>query len=44
MDQTYRSEDGFSLVSTQHATIQIPHIHAVADAHYEHYETNGTSH
>ena len=32
MDQTYRSEDGFSLVSTQHATIQIPHIHAVADA------------
>jgi len=44
MDQTYRTEGGFALVSTQHATIQIPHIHAVADATYGKYETNGTSH
>ncbi len=44
MDQTYRNQDGFSLVSTQHATIAIPHVHAVADATYGHYETNGASH
>jgi len=25
MDQTYRTEDGFSLVSSQHATIAIHH-------------------
>jgi hypothetical protein len=44
MDQTYRTEDGFSLVSTQHATIAIPHVKAIADATYGHYETNGASH
>ena len=40
MVQNYRSEEGYSVLSTQHATIDIPHIHAVADASYGQYQTN----
>lgn len=40
MVENYRSEDGFLVLSSQHATIDIPHIHAVADAQYGAYETN----
>jgi len=40
MVQNYRSEGSYSLLSSQHATINIPHVHAVADASYGAYETN----
>jgi outer membrane lipoprotein-sorting protein len=40
MVQNYRSEDGYTVLSSQHATINIPHIHAVADASYGAYQTN----
>jgi len=40
MVEAYRSEDGYDLLSSQHATIDIPHIHAVADASYGAYQTN----
>jgi outer membrane lipoprotein-sorting protein len=40
MVQNYRSEMGFTVLSTQHATIDIPHVHAVADASYGAYQTN----
>jgi hypothetical protein len=40
MDQIYRTEGGFSVLSTQHATIDIPHVRAVADAKYGRYQTN----
>jgi len=40
MVQSYRSEGGYSVLSSQHATIDIPHIHAVADASYGAYQTN----
>ncbi|MGR4065239.1 MAG: hypothetical protein ACLQPV_07295 [Vulcanimicrobiaceae bacterium] len=39
MDQQYRNEDGYSVVSSQHATIAIPHVRAVADSTYGAYET-----
>ncbi len=44
MQQTYRTEAGFTLLSSQHATIAIPHVRAIADATYGKYQTNGASH
>jgi hypothetical protein len=40
MTQTYRQQGAFSVLSAQHATIDIPHVHAVADASYGTYQTN----
>lgn len=40
MTQWYRTEGGYSLLSSQHAEIRIPHVHAVADAKYSDYRTN----
>ncbi|HET6893752.1 MAG TPA: hypothetical protein VFH72_00020 [Candidatus Baltobacteraceae bacterium] len=40
MTQTYRQQGAYSVVSTQHADIHIPHVHAVADATYAQYQTN----
>ncbi len=40
MRQWYRSEGPFSVLSQQHADIDIPHIHAVADSQYGAYQTN----
>jgi hypothetical protein len=40
MSQQYRLEGVYSVLSQQHATINIPHVHAVADAHYGTYQTN----
>ncbi|HVS46953.1 MAG TPA: hypothetical protein VMS32_09830 [Verrucomicrobiae bacterium] len=40
MTQTYRLQGTFAVISSQHATIDIPHIHAVADSTYGPYETN----
>jgi outer membrane lipoprotein-sorting protein len=42
MIQAYRSEEGYNVLSSQHATIDIPHIHAIADASYGAYQTNVT--
>jgi hypothetical protein len=40
MTQQYRMQGNYSVISTQHATIAIPHVRAVADATYATYETN----
>ncbi|MBV8148735.1 MAG: hypothetical protein JO092_06570, partial [Candidatus Eremiobacteraeota bacterium] len=40
MTQTYRQQGLFSVLSAQHATINIPHVHAIADATYGTYQTN----
>lgn len=40
MRQWYRSEGPFSVLSQQHADINIPHVHAVADSQYGAYQTN----
>ncbi len=40
MSQWYRAQGGYSVLSQQHATIDIPHVHAVADATYGTYDTN----
>jgi hypothetical protein len=40
MSQQYRMQGVYSVLSQQHATINIPHVHAVADASYGTYETN----
>lgn len=40
MSQQYRPDGIYSVLSQQHATIDIPHVHAVADASYENYQTN----
>lgn len=40
MTQEYRQQGGYSVPSAQHAEIDIPHIHAVADASYQSYQTN----
>jgi hypothetical protein len=40
MSQQYRVESGYVVLSQQHATIQIPHVRAVADASYGVYQTN----
>jgi len=40
MTQVYRTQGNYTVLSSQHATIQIPHVRAVADASYGTYETN----
>ncbi|MBV8530563.1 MAG: hypothetical protein JO104_04545 [Candidatus Eremiobacteraeota bacterium] len=40
MSEQYRAQGMYSLLSAQHATIDIPHVHAIADASYGSYETN----
>lgn len=40
MSQQYRVQGVYSVLSSQHATISIPHVHAAADATYGTYETN----
>ncbi len=40
MSQGYRKQGQFWVLSQQHATIQIPHVRAVADASYGPYDTN----
>lgn len=40
MSQQYRLDGIYSVLSQQHATIDIPHVHAVADASYGTYQTN----
>lgn len=40
MAQTYRVERGFTVLASQHATIEIPHVRAVADAQYGPYKTD----
>jgi hypothetical protein len=40
MYQTYRSAGGYSVLDSQHAVIDIPHVRAIADATYREYETN----
>ncbi len=40
MRQWYRSEGPFSVLSQQHAEIDIPHVRAVADSAYGTYQTN----
>ncbi len=40
MRQWYRSQGSYSVLSQQHADIDIPHVRAVADSKYGTYETN----
>jgi hypothetical protein len=40
MSQQYRDEGTYSVLSAQHATIEIPHVRAVADATYGAYQMN----
>ena len=40
MTQTYRTEAGYSVVSSQHADIHIPRVNAVADSGFDRYKTN----
>ncbi|HEY6450324.1 MAG TPA: hypothetical protein VIX60_06560, partial [Candidatus Cybelea sp.] len=40
MSQQYRMQGSYAVLSQQHATIDIPHVRAVADALYGTYETN----
>jgi hypothetical protein len=40
MSQQYRMQGPYSVLSAQHATINIPHVRAVADASYGAYQTN----
>ncbi len=40
MTQYYRAQGDYSVIVQQHATINIPHVRAVADASYGTYETN----
>ena len=40
MSQKFRTDGAYELVDSQHADIQIPHVHAVADASYGAYQTN----
>ncbi len=40
MTQVYKNEGSYTVIATQHADIQIPHVHAVADATYRQYQTN----
>lgn len=40
MSQQYRIEGKYSVLSQQHAVVNIPHVHAVADASYGTYQTN----
>lgn len=40
MTQEYRMQGTYSVLSAQHATISIPHVHAIADSSYGTYQTN----
>lgn len=40
MTQSYRTANGFTVPATQHATVNIPHVHAVGDAVYDDYQVN----
>jgi len=40
MEQHYRQEGGFTVLAAQHAIINIPHVHAIADSNYGTYQTN----
>ncbi|MDQ2663119.1 MAG: hypothetical protein M3Y18_03690 [Candidatus Eremiobacteraeota bacterium] len=40
MTQSFRSEGPYSVISSQHAIISIPHVRAVADSAYAAYQTN----
>jgi outer membrane lipoprotein-sorting protein len=40
MTQQYRMQGSYSVLSSQHATIAIPYVHAAADSTYGVYETN----
>ncbi|HEY0797667.1 MAG TPA: hypothetical protein VGD50_00885 [Candidatus Baltobacteraceae bacterium] len=40
MSQDFRYEGSFLVLSAQHATIRIPHVHAMAEANYLDYHTN----
>lgn len=40
MTQSFKTEGAYSVIASQHATIDIPHIRAVADAIYGTYHTN----
>jgi hypothetical protein len=40
MTQSYRMQAGFMVPSTQHATVNIPHVRAVGDAVFEQYQVN----
>lgn len=40
MTQQYRTQGIYSVVTSQHATIAIPYVHAAADSTYGVYETN----
>jgi hypothetical protein len=40
MTQQFQDVGGSSVLATQHATIRIPHVRAVADARYGDYRTN----
>jgi outer membrane lipoprotein-sorting protein len=40
MSQQFGKQDGYWVPASQHATIDIPHVHAIADAKYGSYQTN----
>lgn len=40
MQQQYRQEGGYTVLAAQHAVIDIPHVHAIADSKYAPYQTN----
>ena len=40
MNQVFRQQGDFSVIAAQHAEIDIPHVHAVADSKYDSYQTN----
>jgi len=40
MTQSYKTEGSYTVIASQHASINIPHVHAVADANYGQYQTN----
>lgn len=40
MTQSYRVQNGFVVPSTQHATVDIPHVRAVGDAVFSDYQVN----
>ncbi len=40
MTQSYRREGTYSVIGSQHATIDIPHVRAIADSSFGAYQTN----
>ena len=41
LEQSYRAEGGFNVLSDQHATIALPHIpRTIGNAHYSNYHLN----